>query len=134
VLTDDFDPLIVEAFLGQPASLPAIPALRVAFRTVFGNLSPDQKADQRDRIQLIVSVPELRASMLDQFAAAMGVLTEVLAQRSGRPRDDVAVRTLAGAVVGAAVAATFAIVEDPSADLGMLLDDAMAFLDTGLHL
>ena len=46
----------------------------------------------------------------------------------GGDRDDITVRTLAGAVVGVAVAVMFVIVDDPTANLPTLLDEAMANL------
>jgi AcrR family transcriptional regulator len=134
VLLDDFDPLIVGAFRNQPPDLPPIQALRSAFREAFGQLSSQEMADQRHRMQLIFSVPELRAAMLDQFAAAMLLLAAVVAERAGRRADDMAVRTLAGAVVGVAMAVMFAMNDDPTADLALLLDEAMAKLAAGLDL
>lgn len=134
VLLDEFDPLIVEAFLSQPLELRPLQALRAAFRTVFDRLSAQERSEQQDRMHLIVSVPELRAAMLDQFASAMALLTDVLAERAGRRRDDMAVRTFAGAVVGVAMAVMLAMVDDPTADLSRLLDEAMAQLEAGLEL
>ncbi len=83
---------------------------------------------------LVLSVPELRAAMVDQFASAMGLLAEVVAERTGRPAGDIAVHTLAGAVVGAAMAAMFAVADDPSVDLAVRLDESMACLENGLGL
>jgi AcrR family transcriptional regulator len=134
VLSDDFDPLIVEAFLGQPADLSPIQAMRAAFRSVFNRLSKQEMSEQSERMRLILSVPELRAAMLDQFASAMGLLTAVLAERTGRRPDDMAVRTLAGSVVGVAMAVLFTLVDDPAEDVAALLDQAMAHLESGLQL
>lgn len=134
ILSDDFDPLIVDAFLGQPPELEPVPALRAAFRTVFTTLSDQEMSDQQERTRLIFSVPELRAALLDQFASSMRLLAEVLAQRTGRQATDTAVLTLAGAVVGAVVAVTFAAVHDPETDFAALLDEAMAHLEAGLAL
>lgn len=134
VLTDDYDPLIIDAFLGQPAELRPIEALRIAFRTVFEELPAQEVSDQLDRIRLVFAVPELRAAMLDQFASAMGLLAEVLAERTGRQPKDTAVLTLAGAVVGAVIAVTFAIIDDPAADFVALIDETMGHLETGLEL
>jgi hypothetical protein len=47
-------------------------------------------------------------------------------RRAGRPESDWEVRTLAGAVVGVAMAVMFALAEDPAADLATSLDAAMA--------
>ena len=134
VLLDDFDPVITEAFRRQPPELIPVQALRAAFRSAFDELSPQEESEQQERMRIILSVPELRAAMLDQFASAMGLLAEELAERAGRDRDDIAVRTLAGAVVGVAVAVMFVIVDDPTANLAALLDEAMANLEAGLGL
>ena len=70
--------------------------------------------------------------MLDQFASAMGLLGEIVAERTGRSADDVAVRTFAGAVVGAVMASMLSIVDDPSSDVAEALDQSMACLEDGL--
>jgi AcrR family transcriptional regulator len=134
VLTDDFDPVIVAAFQRQPASLTPIQALRAAFHEAFGQLTHGEIAEQTARMQLVLAVPELRAAMLDQFGQAMSLLASVLAERTGRPVDDMAVRTLAGAVVGVAMAVLFVMLEDPSAEMSTLFDEAMAHLEGGLRL
>jgi AcrR family transcriptional regulator len=134
VLTDDFDPVIVAAFQRQPPELTPIAALRAAFHEAFGQLTPEELAGQSARMHLVLAVPELRAAMLDQFGQAMGLLADVLAERSGRRADDMAVRALAGAVVGAAMAVMFAMLDDPTADMSLLFDDAMQHLEDGLRL
>jgi len=134
VLSDEFDPVIVAAFRDQPRELSAIQALRAAFARAFAHMTDDDRAVQQDRMLLILSVPELRAGMLDQFASAMGLLAEIIAERTGRSPNDVLVRTFAGAVVGAAMAAMFAIVDDPSSDVAETIDQSMACLEDGLRL
>ena len=134
VLFDGMDALIVEAFGEQPHDLGEIHALRVALRTVFERLSTREASEQQKRMELIFSVRELRVSLLDQFVSAMELLGKVLAERTGRRQDDMALRTLAGAVIGVAMAAMFALSDDPTADVAQLLDEAMAHLETGLRL
>jgi AcrR family transcriptional regulator len=134
VLSDDFDPVIVAAFRGQPRELSVIQALRAAFAQAFAQIGDDDRNVQEGRMLLILSVPELRAAMLDQFAQAMGLLAEIIAERTGRLPGDVPVRTFAGAVVGAAMAAMFAIANDPSADIAEVLDQSMACLEGGLQI
>jgi AcrR family transcriptional regulator len=134
VLTDDFDPLIVAAFESQPPDMSPIQALRRAFNAAFGELSPEQVSEQSERMHLILQVTELRAAMLDQFGQAMRLLAEVLARRTGRPPDDMRVLTLSGAVVGVATAVMFAMIDDPNANLAVLLDEAMGNLEDGLRL
>ena len=134
VLADEFDPVIVAAFREQPRELSVIQALRAAFAEVFAHMSDDDRAVQEDRMLLILSVPELRAAMLDQFASAMGLLAEIIAERTGRSPTDVSVRTFAGAVVGAVMASMFAIADDPSSDVAEALDQSMACLEDGLRI
>jgi AcrR family transcriptional regulator len=132
VLTDDFDPIIVAAFLRQPQDLGPIEALRRAFNETFGELTAEQLVEQQDRMHLILSVPELRASMLDQFGQAMRLLASAIAERTQRRPDDMEVLTIAGAVVGVAMAVMFVMIDDPAADLHVLLDQGMERLQAGL--
>jgi len=134
VLTDEFDPLIVGAFRSQPSELAVLPALRAAFKAVFSHLSSEEESEQQGRMALVLAVPELRAAVLDQLASAMTLLTDVVAERVGRPVDDPDVRTLAGAVIGVAMSVMFAIADDPSKELAVLIDEAMERLEGGLRL
>lgn len=134
VLRDDFDPVIVAALQAQPPDLPAITAIRAAFQQFFGSLSAADLQEIHDRTALVTAVPALRAAMLDQFTQAFGLLADVLAQRSGRPRDDLVVRTVAGAVIGTMLMALTTVAEDPDADLLVVLDESLGQLEIGLTL
>jgi AcrR family transcriptional regulator len=134
VLTDEYDPLLAASLRAQPAEHATIPALRAAFRSVLAGLSAEEQSEQRERIALIMSVPELRGSMLGQFADGIRMLAEVVAERVGRPADDPAVRALAGALVGAVMTVMFDVADHPEADLLTLMDGAFAHLQEGLTL
>jgi AcrR family transcriptional regulator len=134
VLFDGMDALIVRAFRDQPHELGEIHALRVALRTVFNRLSAQEAADQRERMVLIFSVRELRATLLEQLVSTMELLRQVLAERTGRQPDDLSLRTLAGAVMGVAMAVMVALGDDPTANIGTVLDDALGHLEAGLVL
>jgi AcrR family transcriptional regulator len=132
LLSDDLDPLFAEAFMAQPPERTALEAIQAALRSVLAALSPRQQAEQRDRLVMIMEVPELRAGMLDQFADAIHLITRIVAERTGRGADDPAVRTLAGAVIGVGVSAMLAIAADPTRDLSALLDESFDHLGEGL--
>lgn len=134
VLWDDLDALFVRAIKEQPPGIAPMPAIRAAFRIVFGQLTRQQQAEQLQRVTLSLAVPELRATMFDQFAQGIQLLADTLAERTGRPNDDLALRTLAGAVVGAMMAVTFTIPDNPDLDIASLLDQALAHLDAPLAL
>jgi hypothetical protein len=91
-------------------------------------------AEVRQRITLIMTVPELRAAALEQFGPNMRMFAWGVAERTGRPPDDVAVLTLVGAVFGVMMAAMYAAADDPDADLFQLMDEALGRLEAGLPL
>ena len=99
---------------------------------VLARLSPDEQAEQRERLALMLSIPPLRAASADALGGPTRLLAEALAERAGRSADDLAVRILVGAVVGACLAAVLAAVDDPGADIASLIDRALAQLEAGL--
>ncbi len=134
VLWDDFDPLIIAAFRRQPPELDAIAALRAAIHDTFTQLTREQLDDQRQRTRLTVTVPELRARMLDELLVAMQMLAALVAERTGRAGDDLQVRVFAGGVVGAVLAAALTVLDDADTNFEATLDDALRALEAGLQL
>ena len=135
VLYDALDPMLLEAFRAQPAELSPIQALRGAMWAVFHHLPAGEMAMQRERDALIRSVPELRARMLEEFAKNLQLIAEIVAERVGRPADDLAVRTLAGAVIGVGISSMYAAGEDGATeDYLALMDAGLRHLDAGLPL
>jgi AcrR family transcriptional regulator len=133
VLTDEYDPLIIQAFRSQPPGLRPVEALRATLRDVIGGLGAAEAADMRERANLAVGIPELRAAMVDQLAQTMRQLTGLIAERVGHDADDFAVHTLAGAMIGVMISAEFYWIDHPASDLFELLDDALAGLGGGLE-
>jgi AcrR family transcriptional regulator len=132
VLHDRYDPILLARFLAQPAELGPIKALRETLRSVLGSLPTDELARERMRGALIMSVPALRAQMLDRVVETLEPFTEAVAARTGRRADDAAVRTLTGAVLGVMIAVMLQTSEDPDADYLALADEALAQLEAGL--
>jgi hypothetical protein len=83
-------------------------------------------------------VPEIRARALDEFARTIGEVAEALSKRAGRPADDLAVRTAAGAIIGVIMAITLPWEgwSDGSAfeDSFGQIEEALALLEAGLPL
>lgn len=131
VMYDELDPILFKVFAAQPAELSSIAALRATIREVFGGVAPDELAKQNARAALIFSVPELRMRMLDELVRVMQVLGELIATRIGRKPDDVAVRNLAGALVGAGIAAWITAGGAMASDYLARMDEAFAQLETG---
>ena len=100
VIQDDMDTRLFAAFDRQPASLGTIAALRASLREVAASFTPEEMEQLREAFTLQVTVPEIRARILDDTSRMMHLMTEALAKRTGRAPDDLAVRTFAGAVFG----------------------------------
>jgi len=132
VLLDRYDPLLLAALVAQPAELSPIAALRRTLRSVLGGLPADELERERQRAMLVVSVPELRARALDDLTASLQPFNEAVAERTGRPVDDSAVRALTGAVLGVSISAMVTASQDPSADWIELMDTGLAHLEAGL--
>jgi mycofactocin system transcriptional regulator len=111
-----------------PPEVPLMDAIRLALID-FNQVSPAQIPLHRRRMELILRVPTLFAHSTLRFTTWRAVIAEFTAERTGCRPDDLAPQAIAYAVLGVAVAAYEHWLDEPSADLGALLDDAMRHLD-----
>jgi AcrR family transcriptional regulator len=129
VLTDDYDPLLIEAIRAQPASVGMVRAFRNAYRDLFSDLSREEQESFFERAQIILEVPDLRASFLDDLAASITLVMDVITERTGRSRDEVEVRAAAGAIMGVAITEFLYWSRHPEIDFNGNIDQAMAALE-----
>jgi AcrR family transcriptional regulator len=134
VLQDDFDVLGMKLFEAQPADLSPIGAYRAAAAQMFATLTDEELARFRESTELMLTIPEVRARALDEFARTIDVTAAAIAKRAGRSPDDFEVRNLAGALIGVIMAATMPWAEQPSENMIERIDAAMAHLEAGLPL
>ena len=132
VLQDDMDLLWMEAFRAQPPGLSPLAAMRAALHEGFAVMSGDDLGTLRETMEL-AAIPAVRARMLDELGRTTQLLSSAIAERVGRPPDDFAVQTVAGAVVGVAMSAWFAAPEDIAA-FADRLERGLALLEAGLPL
>jgi len=104
ILTDDYDPVIVEAIRAQPPGTSPVDALLNGMRSIFQDLSPKEWEIERRRQRLFNVVPELRSRAMQQTLEALDMLAAVLAERAGKPADDLTSRVIAGAMIGVVLA------------------------------
>jgi AcrR family transcriptional regulator len=139
VLQDDMDTRMFAALEQQPAELSPIAAVRAATRQVFASYTEADLEIIRETTRLTMTVPEIRARALDEFARTIEVFADAVAKRSGRPADDLAVRTVAGAIMGVVMAITLpweGWSEETHGFEGTFgrIDEALALLEAGLPL
>lgn len=129
VLTDDYDPLVIDILRSQPEGVGIVRALRTAFRSVFTDLPENERENFFERAQIVMRVPELRASFLDDLVASIDLIVDVVAERSHRDADDPQVRAVAGALMGLAVTEFLYWSRHPESDFQGNLDRAMEALE-----
>jgi mycofactocin system transcriptional regulator len=108
--------------------VPLMAAVRLALID-FNKVPADQVPLHRRRMELILRVPTLFAHSALRFTAWREVVAEFVAERTGLRPDELAPQAIAHAVLGVALAAYEHWLDDPAADIGTLLDDAMRQLD-----
>lgn len=134
VTTDEIDPVIFASFEEQPRELNLVAAWRGAMHTVFDRLPDAELATERERMQLIISVPELWAASLGNITKTLATMIELSARRVGRPPDDPAVRNTIGAMFGVLLVAALDWGRDPESDLVAMVDTALDQLGGALPL
>jgi AcrR family transcriptional regulator len=137
VLQDDMDTLMLEAFERQPPGLSPVAAIRLATREALEAISPDQWEQFRQTTTLTMTVPEVRARAMDEFTRTIGMMADMMGKRVGRSPDDLAVRALAGAIIGVIMSVTlpWTATDGPiGRDTFDQIDAALAMLEAGLPL
>jgi AcrR family transcriptional regulator len=139
VLQDDMDTRMIEALERQPADLSPLRAVRAAVHDAFASYTEADLEVIAETTLLSMTVPEIRARATDEFTRTIGVIGEALAKRAGRPADDLAVRTAAGAIIGVMMSLTmpwegWASDMQTIEDLFGRIDQALALLEAGLPL
>jgi AcrR family transcriptional regulator len=133
VLTDDYDPIMVEQFRAQPPELGAVAAFRAAFRETFTDMPQDQVDAAWERNALILSVPELRAGFADFMITSMSQVVGLIAERSARSKDDPDVVAAAGAIMGILLSSMLLGGKNMQEQLEVI-DEQLGHLETGFTL
>lgn len=141
VWQDEIEPLMLEAIAQQPPELGVVAATRAALRTVVAALGPQQWDEIRQTSELAMTIPEVRARAMDDFARTVTLMAGAVAKRTGLSPDDLRVRTTSGAIFGAILAATSATApwdsyhgDEINLDMFQRIDDALGVLEEGLRL
>ncbi|HEX6451891.1 MAG TPA: TetR family transcriptional regulator [Trebonia sp.] len=139
VLQDDMDTRMLEALDRQPPEMHPIAAIRAASKDALASFSPEELETMRVSTELTLTVPEVRARAMDEFARTIDLMGEAIARRAGRSGRDMNARVLAGAVIGVVMSVTmpwsqFAVGEGDVRDMFDRIDKGLALLESGLPL
>ncbi|MGH3243918.1 MAG: TetR family transcriptional regulator [Spirillospora sp.] len=136
VVTDEYDPIMAEVFRVQPPELSPIDALRAMVREVVPVMQAEDLRVIETRLRLTASVPALRARTFEAMREGThAVLSEMLADRTGRRRDDPEIQAFNWAVLGVMQAALYQWMDGPKdQDMAVLMDRNLEFLSRGCPL
>jgi AcrR family transcriptional regulator len=138
VLRDDMDVLLLEMLSRQPPDMTPLAAIRAAVREAVSLVGEAEMAQFGATTELMLTVPEVRARAMDEYARTIEVIAAAVGQRAGRPPEDLAVRVFAGAVVGVimSVALPWHQLGGGGSPKEMFagIDEGLALLESGLPL
>ncbi|MEU5880258.1 TetR family transcriptional regulator [Spirillospora sp. NPDC047279] len=109
VVTDEYDPIMADVLRAQPPELSMIEALRATMRAMLPQMFAVDQEIVMIRIRLTTTVPALRARTFESLREGTHtVLKEAVAERTGRPGDDLEADAFAWAIVGVLMSAMYA--------------------------
>nr|WP_167538567.1 TetR family transcriptional regulator [Streptomyces albofaciens] len=135
VLTDEYDALLEAGLRARPADETVAESLRHVAVESLRHIAGEERAELVQRVRLIREVPAIRGRTAENAARHTELIGTVLAERTGRPADDLEVRVIASAVLAALQEALLRWVADGQRDdLEELVNRTMDVLARGLRL
>ena len=83
LITNHLDQVTVEALSQQPRDVPSLQAFQRALEITLATLSKDEWEFERDRQQLVLTIPELLSAQFDEYRHTVAMLAEADNRRSG---------------------------------------------------
>jgi AcrR family transcriptional regulator len=134
VIWDEYDPLVLDLVDARPDNEPLAEMMRSVIRETLGGLYQHDPERLLTRVRLSVSVPELRARLLDAQTHGVELLAPLLARKRGTSADELHLRVVGSALIAAVFVALDLWQKDGGKrDLLALLDDATDALAEGLR-
>lgn len=133
VITDEWDPVMVEALRARPLDESWADSLRHVMRTALDLSLAEEPEVTRLRTRLAVEVPAVRARMIESTAATGRLLRDALAERSGLDPDSLELRVFVMSVLGGLMEVSHYWAETGHRDdVRDLVDRALDVLEHGL--
>jgi AcrR family transcriptional regulator len=132
VLTDEYDPVMLEELRARPAGEPWMVSVRHILHRAL-DLSDLDYEITRLRAHLMIQVPAVRARMMESMSVTGRLLAGAIAERTGRDADDLEVRVYTMSLIGGLTEIYQYWAENGMReDLHGLLDRALEVMEHGL--
>ncbi|WP_063786056.1 TetR/AcrR family transcriptional regulator [Streptomyces sp. MMG1533] len=133
VLTDEYDPILLEELRARPADEPWPVSLRYVMHKAIGLGANEEPEVTRLRSRLMVEVPAVRSRMMESMSVTGRMLASAVAARTGRAEDSLEVRVYTMSLIGGLAEISLYWAEnDFRDDLRDLLDRALDVIEHGL--
>jgi AcrR family transcriptional regulator len=133
VLTDEYDPLMLEELRNRPAGESWLDSVRHVMHLAIEANNREDPEVARMRAHLSVQVPAVRSRMVESMSATGRLLREAIAERHGLDADSIEVRVYAMSFIGGLMEASMYWAEnDFEGELSDLVDRALDVLEHGL--
>ncbi|MGW0710784.1 TetR/AcrR family transcriptional regulator [Streptomyces sp. NPDC002643] len=133
VLTDEYDPILLDELRKRPADEPWMESLRYVMRLAIGAGLEEEPEIVRLRAHLLVQVPAVRSRMLESMSVTGRMLADAVADRTGLERDSLEARVYTMSLMGGLSEITLYWAEnDYKDDLRDLMDRTLDVIEHGL--
>jgi len=134
VIWDEYDPLVLELLAARPDDEPFAESFRAVLRETLSGLQQRDPARLLARVRLAVTVPELRARILDEQTHGIEQLVPLLTSKRRALADELKLRVVGSALLAAVfVALDLWQRADGNGDLLGFLDQAIDTLAEGVR-
>ncbi|MET8075247.1 TetR family transcriptional regulator [Streptomyces sp. NPDC005303] len=99
VLTDEYDPVMLEELRSRPLDEPWMESVRHILHRALDVSAVDHEVT-RLRAHLMIQVPAVRARMMESMSVTGRLLAGAIAERTGRDADDLEVRVQTMSLIG----------------------------------
>ncbi|MFC1442449.1 TetR family transcriptional regulator [Streptacidiphilus sp. N1-10] len=101
IVSDDYDPVMVAGLRARPLDEPLTESLRQALVPALRQITGTEGGDMLLRMKLLNEVPAIRSRSALEMIRSRDLIVAVLAERTGRPDDDLGLRALVSAILAA---------------------------------
>ncbi|MFG2954667.1 TetR/AcrR family transcriptional regulator [Streptomyces sp. NPDC048291] len=133
VLTDEYDPLVLEELRDRPADEPWPDSLRYVMHRAVQLGMKEPVRVSRLRTRLMTEVPAVRSRMMESMSETGRMLCQAIGERTGRDPQSLEVRVYAMSIIGGLMEASMYWAENAHEDdFDGLVDRALNVIEHGL--
>lgn len=133
VLTDEYDPILLEELRARPADEPWAQTVRYVMQEAVRTGIEEDPEVARIRTHLLVQVPAVRSRMMESMSVTGRMFATAVAERTGLPPDSLEVRVYTMSIIGGLMETSMYWAEQGhQGDFPALLDRALDVLQNGL--